>query len=119
MEKSLIEDISDWMEKFKKTSIKMASYDRLETSRNLLSCHPIANICTKDLTEEILQDYVNDLTDRGYSLSTIKNIVTSAGFDKAWWTGITVAGMLCIFLVIQSVLMSWKKKAMSGGDGNS
>ena len=52
------------------------------------------------------------------SLSTIQNIVTSAGFDKAWWTGITVAGMLCIFLVIQSVLMSWKKKAMSGGDDN-
>ena len=50
------------------------------------------------------------------SLSTIQNIVTSAGFDKAWWTGITVAAMLCIFLVIQSILMTWKKKALSGSD---
>ncbi|MDD3361273.1 MAG: sugar ABC transporter permease YjfF [Hespellia sp.] len=44
------------------------------------------------------------------SLSTIQNIVSSAGFDQAWWTGITVAGMLCIFLVIQSVIMNRKKK---------
>ncbi|MCQ2519917.1 MAG: sugar ABC transporter permease YjfF [Lachnospiraceae bacterium] len=44
------------------------------------------------------------------SLSTIQNIVSSAGLDKAWWTGITVAAMLCIFLVVQSVVMSRKKK---------
>lgn len=44
------------------------------------------------------------------SLSTIQNIVSSAGFDQAWWTGITVAAMLCIFLVIQSVIMNRKKK---------
>ena len=44
------------------------------------------------------------------SLSTIQNIVSSAGLDEAWWTGITVAAMLCLFLVIQSVLMAWKHK---------
>lgn len=44
------------------------------------------------------------------SLSTIQNIVASAGLDQAWWTGITRAVMLCIFLVIQSVVVAQKKK---------
>ncbi len=47
------------------------------------------------------------------SLSTIQNIVSSAGFDQAWWTGITIAAMLCIFLVVQSVVMARKKKALN------
>ena len=46
------------------------------------------------------------------SLSTIQNIVASAGLDEAWWTGITIAAMLCIFLIIQSVVMAQKKKAL-------
>lgn len=45
------------------------------------------------------------------SLSTIQNIVSSAGLDQAWWTGITVAAMLCIFLVIQSVIMARKSRS--------
>lgn len=45
------------------------------------------------------------------SLSTIQNIVSSAGLDQAWWTGITIAAMLCLFLVVQSVVMSRKKAA--------
>ena len=44
------------------------------------------------------------------SLSTIQNIVSSAGLDQAWWTGITRAAMLCLFLVIQSVVIARKKK---------
>lgn len=44
------------------------------------------------------------------SLSTIQNIVSSAGLDEAWGTGITVAAMLCLFLVIQSIVMARKKK---------
>lgn len=44
------------------------------------------------------------------SLSTIQNIVASAGLGDAWWTGITIAAMLCLFLVVQSVVMSRKKK---------
>lgn len=43
------------------------------------------------------------------SLSTIQNIVASAGLDDAWWTGITIAAMLCLFLVVQSVVMARKK----------
>lgn len=47
------------------------------------------------------------------SLSTIQNIVSSAGYDDPWWTGITIAAMLCLFLIIQSVVMSYKKKSLS------
>ncbi len=46
------------------------------------------------------------------SLSTIQNIVSSAGLDQAWWTGITIAAMLCIFLLIQSVVMKQRKRAL-------
>ena len=44
------------------------------------------------------------------SLGTIKNIVSSLGLDDAWWTNITVAAMICIFLVIQSVVLMRKNK---------
>ncbi len=47
------------------------------------------------------------------SLSTIKNIVSSLGLDEAWWTNITVAAMICLFLVIQSIVLSRKNKAKS------
>ena len=43
------------------------------------------------------------------SLSTIQNIVSSIGLDQAWWTGITVAAMLCVFLIIRSVILSRKR----------
>lgn len=45
------------------------------------------------------------------SLGTIQNIVASAGLDEAWWIGITRAAMLCIFLVIQSIVVARKKKS--------
>lgn len=44
------------------------------------------------------------------SLSTIKNIVSSLGLDEAWWTNITVAAMICLFLVIQSVVLLRRNK---------
>ncbi|MCR5330757.1 MAG: sugar ABC transporter permease YjfF [Lachnospiraceae bacterium] len=46
------------------------------------------------------------------TLSTIQNIVASAGLGDAWWTGITIAAMLCLFLVIQSVVISARKKGL-------
>ena len=44
------------------------------------------------------------------SLALIQNIVSSLGFDQPWWTGITVAAMLCLFLVIQSIIIVKRKK---------
>ncbi len=44
------------------------------------------------------------------SLGTIKNIVSSMGLDEAWWTNITVSLMICLFLVIQSLVLLRKKK---------
>lgn len=44
------------------------------------------------------------------SLNTIKSIVSSLGFDEAWWSNITVAAMLCLFLIIQSVVLLRKNK---------
>ncbi len=46
------------------------------------------------------------------SLGTIKNIVASAGLGEAWWTGITTAAMLCVFLIIQSVVMKFKTRTV-------
>jgi len=43
-------------------------------------------------------------------LNTIKRIVAALGFDQAWWTNITVDAMICIFLVIQSVVLARKNK---------
>ena len=47
------------------------------------------------------------------SLGTIKNIVASAGLGEAWWTGITTAAMLCLFLIIQSVVMAFKGRSVT------
>lgn len=44
------------------------------------------------------------------SLGTIQNIVSSAGFTDAWWSKITVAAMICLFLVIQSIVLVRKKQ---------
>ena len=47
------------------------------------------------------------------SLSTIQNIVSSIGLDQPWWIGITIAAMLCLFLIIQSVVMAIRKKGLT------
>lgn len=45
------------------------------------------------------------------SLGTIQNVVSSVGFDDAWWAKITVAAMICIFLLIQSVIIARKRQS--------
>ena len=53
------------------------------------------------------------------SLALIQTIVASVGLDQAWWTGITIAAMLCLFLVIQSVIIARRKRAnISAAAGN-
>jgi simple sugar transport system permease protein len=41
---------------------------------------------------------------------TIYTIVTAIGSQGPWWTGITISGLLCFFIVLQSIITSRKKK---------
>ena len=48
------------------------------------------------------------------SLNTIKRIVADLGYDEAWWSNITVAAMLCLFLIIQSVVLLRRGRGKGG-----
>ena len=48
------------------------------------------------------------------TLTTIKKIVVSSGLNDPWWQNITTGGMLCFFILLQSVVLgkrNGKKKA--------
>ena len=40
---------------------------------------------------------------------TIETLITAQGTLSSWWTRITIAALLCIFIVLQSILGSRKK----------
>ena len=81
--KQLYESIKDWMVKYKKNSVKLATYDRLLTAYNLMLNYTIAYIYLNVLCSDDIQGYINDLVKDGYALTTIKkqyNLLT--GFIK-------------------------------------
>lgn len=69
---TLAQAVENWMQKYKKCSIKPATYDRLETSLNLLCKHPISTIDPATMVSDDIQKYLNDLVADGYALTTIK-----------------------------------------------
>ena len=44
------------------------------------------------------------------TLTTIKKIVVSSGLNDPWWQSITTGGMLCFFILLQSVVLSRRAK---------
>ena len=44
------------------------------------------------------------------SVHTIRLIVSAVGLSEPWWTNITIAVMICVFLVIQSIIIANKRK---------
>lgn len=70
--KKVGECIKEWMEKYKRTSVKAATYDRLETSYQLMCKYQVAYIGYLELTSEDIQNYLNRLVQDGYALTTIK-----------------------------------------------
>lgn len=69
---SLKTGIKEWLEQYKRNSVKMTTYDRLETSYNALLRHPIADVSYDELTTDDIQNYLNDLVRDGYALTTIR-----------------------------------------------
>lgn len=68
----LKEYVGVWLKTFKSSSLKTASYSRLESSLVTLDDYGIAVKPIGEITAFDIQKYVNELTDRGYALSTIK-----------------------------------------------
>ena len=69
---SLTSYIAEWLTTFKQTTVKQSTYDRLLTSVKALEGFEIATMPIGEITCIDIQQYVNDLTKRGYGLSTIK-----------------------------------------------
>ncbi len=44
------------------------------------------------------------------TLTTIKKIVVSSGLNQPWWQSITTGGMLCFFIILQSVVLKSREK---------
>lgn len=66
------EAIKDWMVNYKRNSVKPATYDRLETSYNLMEHYKIFWVSIDQLDTDYIQGYLNDLVQDGYAMSTIK-----------------------------------------------
>ena len=69
---SLTDYVAAWMKTFKSGSVKPATYARLETSLTTVQSYTISRMQIKDITAFDIQQYVNELTQHGYGLTTIK-----------------------------------------------
>ncbi len=61
-----------WLDTFKAGAVKPATLSRLETSLAALKNFPISAKPIGEITAFDIQRYVNELTDKGYGLTTIK-----------------------------------------------
>lgn len=69
---SLCTYISLWLDLFKKNEVKSGTYDRLTGSNKSLARYTIGQQRVCDLTPLNIQFYINQITNEGYSFSTIK-----------------------------------------------
>lgn len=68
----LYQAIKTWMEVYKKTSVKQATYDRMLISLKLMEKYSVSRIHVEELTGADVQCYINELLENGYALTTIK-----------------------------------------------
>lgn len=77
---SLHKAMEGWLYKYKKNSVKEATFDRLLTSYKMMLGYSIAFTRIMDLTSDDVQSYINRLLADGYAFSTIKkqyNLITA------------------------------------------
>ena len=51
------------------------------------------------------------------SLKTINSIVVASGLREPYWQSITIGLMLCFFILLQSVILSYRKRKLGGKIG--
>lgn len=69
---SLYQYITLWLDLFKKNEVKSGTFDRLVQSNRSLGQYPIGSEKVSDVTALDIQFYINQITQEGYSFSTIK-----------------------------------------------
>lgn len=72
--------IEEWLNIYKKNSVKALTYDRLFIAYKLMLKYPIAVLPVNEITCDDMQRYIGDLVNNGYSISTIKkqfNLLTA------------------------------------------
>lgn len=69
---TMSELLTSWQTTIKKYELKPSSYDRLEQTINNNITPYIGYLQIASLTPQDIQQYINQLTDKGYSYSTIK-----------------------------------------------
>ena len=72
--------IEEWLDIYKKNSVKPLTYDRLVTSYRLLQKDSIAGYPVDEIDCDVMQRYIGRLVNDGYSMSTIKkqfNLLTA------------------------------------------
>lgn len=77
---TLINFVDIWLTTFKKNTVKLASYNRLITSKRALEDYAISRMAIGEIDFFSIQNYVNELVEKGYSMSGLKKqlrIVTS------------------------------------------
>ena len=81
--KQFYQTLEEWMVKYKKNSVKTATYDRMLVSFKLMKNYKISYVYLDKLCSDDIQEYINHLVKDGYALTTIKkqyNLIT--GFIK-------------------------------------
>ena len=69
---TLSESIQGWMQRYKQNSVKPTTYDRMVTSLNALAGYSISGMDVLSIQSDDLQDYIGEMVEDGYALSTIK-----------------------------------------------
>ena len=74
-----------WLHTFKQDSIKESSYDALYRQFVVMSNFPIADMNIQEITSMDVQQYISQLIQKGYALSTIKKLarIVTAPLKKA------------------------------------
>lgn len=72
--------VGEWLEIYKKDSVKALTYDRLVVAYKLMCKDPIAEYPVDEIGSDTMQRYIGRLKANGYSMSTIKkqfNLLTA------------------------------------------
>lgn len=76
MEVDLYDSISEWLENYKRNSVKPATYDRMKVSLLMMSRYDISGMNVSEIRSNDIQKYINELVRDGYALTTIKKQYT-------------------------------------------